>query len=179
MIKQKKCKNCNELFTPHNSLQKACSVKCAIGLTKSQKKKEFKQETRKLKEKLKTRSDWMRESQIACNRYIRARDAGKPCISCGRNSGAKMNAGHYRSVGSCPELRFNELNIRIQCEHCNSYLSGNAIEYRKNLRVLIGDELLEYLEGPHDAKKYTVEELKEIKQLYNYFANQLEKELKS
>jgi len=156
-------------------LQKACSVTCAIELTKNQKKKEFKQETRKLKEKIKSRSDWMREAQIATNRYIRARDAGKPCISCGRNSGAKMNAGHYRSVGSCPELRFNELNIHLQCEHCNSYLSGNAIEYRKNLSELIGDDLLEYLEGPHEIKKYTAEELKEIKQLYNYFANQLEK----
>lgn len=176
-MKQKKCKNCNELYAPNNSLQKACSVKCAVELTKKQKKKEFKQETRKLKEKIKTRSDWMREAQIACNRYIRLRDTRKACISCGRDSGAKINAGHYRSVGSCPELRFNELNIHLQCEHCNSYLSGNAIEYRKNLKELIGNDLLEYLEGPHEAKKYTIEELKEIKQLYNYFANKLEKEL--
>lgn len=176
-MKQKKCKNCNELFTPHNSLQKACSPRCALDIVEADKKKEFRRETKRLKEKLKTRSDWMREAQIACNRYIRARDAGKPCISCWRNSGAKMNAGHYRSVGSCPELRFNELNIHLQCEHCNSYLSGNAIEYRKNLSEMIGNDLLEYLEGPHEAKKYTIEELKEIKQLYNYFANQLEKEL--
>lgn len=178
-LKKKKCKNCNEIFTPHNSLQKACSIKCAVEITKKQKKKEFKQETRKLKEKLKTRSDWMREAQIACNRYIRLRDTGKACISCGRDTGAKINAGHYRSVGSCPELRFNELNIYLQCEHCNSYLSGNAIEYRKNLKELIGNDLLEYLEGPHETKKYTVDELKEIKQLYNYFANKLEKELQS
>lgn len=176
-MKQKKCKNCNELFTPHNSLQKACSVKCAIELTKNQNRKEFKQETRKLKEKIKTRSDWMREAQHQFNRYVRLRDSDMPCISCGRHHEGQYHAGHYRTVKAHPEIRFNELNCHKQCQPCNAHLSGNLIEYRKSLRIKIGDDLLEYLEGPHEAKKYTIEELKEIKQLYNYFANQLEKEL--
>lgn len=176
--KQKKCKNCGGYFPPFNSLQKVCGTSCAVALVGKEKKKERKRETREMREKLKTRSDFMREAQTACNRYIRARDAGNPCISCGGNTGAKMNAGHYRSVGSCPELRFNEFQIYFQCEKCNSYLSGNQIEYRKALRLKIGDELLEWIESNHGPKKYTVEELKEIKQLYNYFANQLEKSLR-
>lgn len=74
--------------------------------------------------------EWTREVQVEFNRFIRARDANQPCISCGRQSGAKRNAGHYRPVGACPELRFCEINCHVQCEHCNSYNSGNLSLYR-------------------------------------------------
>jgi hypothetical protein len=66
---------------------------------------------REAKAKLKTRSQWLKGAQIVFNRFIRLRDEGDSCISCGRNTGAKMNAGHYKSVGSTPALRFNEDNV--------------------------------------------------------------------
>ena len=74
----------------------------------------------------------------------------------------RMNAGHYKSVGSTPALRFNEGNVHLQCEHCNSYLSGNIGEYRPRLIAKIGLEMVEFLEGPHEPKKYTIDELKEL-----------------
>lgn len=117
--------------------------------------------------KLKSRSDWLREAQIAFNAYIRERDKGRACVSCGQATGCKMNAGHYRSVGSSPATRFEELNCWLQCEKCNSYLSGNQIEYRKELLRRIGPERLEWLEGPHEVKKYTVDQLKQIKANYS------------
>lgn len=118
------------------------------------------------RDRLKSRSDWLREAQIAFNAYVRERDSGLACVSCGRNTGAKMNAGHYRSVGSCPSLRFEPLNCWLQCEACNSYLSGNLIPYRQELLRRIGPEKLEWLEGPHDPKRYTVEQIQEIKRHY-------------
>jgi hypothetical protein len=118
------------------------------------------------REAIKSRSQWLKEAQEAFNAYIRARDYGKPCISCKKNTGAKMNAGHYRSVGAAPELRFNELNVHLQCEHCNSFLSGNIIEYRINLAKQIGIDNLEWLEGPHEPAKYTIEDAKRIKAEY-------------
>jgi len=49
---------------------------------------------------------------------------------------------------------------------CNTHLSGNALNYRKRLIDKIGIESVEWLEGPHEPKKYTVDELVEIKTVY-------------
>lgn len=78
------------------------------------------------------------------NAYIRKRDQGNRCISCGS---IKANqAGHYYSAGHYPELRFNEDNCHLQCTQCNMYLSGNLIEYRKGLTRKIGTERIEKLD---------------------------------
>lgn len=78
------------------------------------------------------------------NEYIRNRDEGKPCISCGRYY--ELQAGHYYSAGHYPELRFDENNVHGQCVHCNMYLSGNLIEYRKGLIKKIGEKEVERLD---------------------------------
>src|SRR5574343_78430 len=106
--KGKKCKVCKEQFTPTRPLQSCCSVPCAIKHSQVAKEKKERLEHRVAKEKLKSRADWMREAQQSFNHYIRARDKSKGygCISCGTFQG-KENCGHYRSVGSSPELRFN------------------------------------------------------------------------
>lgn len=167
----KKCKVCKKHFEPFNSLAKACSVKCAIKLAESDRaKKEAKQksdEIKRVKSKLKAlsandRPKALREAQKAVNAYIRLRDKDKPCISCGRNHQGQYHAGHYRSVGSCPELRFNELNIHKQCMPCNSHLSGNLIEYRKRLIEKIGLDKVEWLENYQQDKKLTIDEIRAI-----------------
>ena len=93
------------------------------------------------------------------------RDAGSNCISCGKKC-KKENAGHYRSVGSCPELRFEPLNVHLQCEYCNTYLHGNLINYRINLIKKIGVEKVEWIESNHDPKRYTKEQIEELKNIY-------------
>lgn len=127
---------------------------------KKEVKKAEQAELRAKKEKLKTRSEWLADLQKVFNQYIRKRDEGNGCISCGTTSG-QMHAGHYRSVGAAPELRFEELNVHVQCATCNNYLSGNLIEYRINLVKKIGSEKVEWLEGSHDPQKLTIQEIKE------------------
>lgn len=171
------CKICGN---PNKSgLAKTCSPKCALELVRWEaqegRRKAFRRKTRRDREKLKTRSDWLKEAQAAFNAYIRERDAEQMCVSCQKPC-KKRNAGHYRSVGSAPELRFEELNCHLQCEHCNSYLSGNLIEYRKNLIHKIGQEKLDWLEGPHEPKKYTIEQLKEIKAKYKQMTREAKKD---
>jgi hypothetical protein len=178
---KRRCRGCKEYFDRSEMLSLPGgwfhSIDCAkdYGLDRSRKAAEKKKRSdhRKAKEKLKTRSDWLRECQQAFNRYIRARDHGKPCISCGRSTGAKVNAGHYLTVGAHPELRFEPLNCHLQCEHCNCYLSGNLIRYRQKLIEVIGQDMVDWLEGPHEAKKYTIDDLKAIKAKYNALANEL------
>ena len=125
--------------------------------------------------KEKTRGAHIAELQAAFNAWIRARDAGSPCISCGTYQG-EWHAGHYRSVGSEPSLRFEPDNVHLQCAPCNTHLSGNPIPYRANLIKKIGLERVEWLEGPHAPKKLTVTEILEMKAFYRAEVRRFKKE---
>jgi hypothetical protein len=129
---------------------------------------------RAAKERVKPRSAHMKEAQDAFNAYIRQRDLGQPCISCGTTARVQYAAGHYRTVGACPELRFEPLNVHLQCnKNCNMEKSGNIVEYRIRLLRKIGAEKVAWLEGPHEPKKYSIEDLKAIKAHYRALTRQL------
>jgi hypothetical protein len=103
------------------------------------------------------------------------RDKDEPCISCGEHSSGVYHAGHYRSVGSNPELRFDPTNIFKQCAACNLHRHGNLIEYRKRLLAKIGAQSLELLEGPHPMTNYSVPQLNEIKARFSSMWRDLKK----
>ena len=172
-MKMKECKNCKQEFNPARPMQTCCSPRCALIYVRKKDKNELKER----KDKLKSKSEWLKETQIVFNTFIRWRDKECSCISCGRSTGSKINAGHYLAVGSHPELRFNELNTNLQCEHCNTYLSGNQLEYRKGLIAKIGLDKVEWLEGKHEPKKYTIEEIKAIKDLYRLKLKELKSKI--
>ena len=166
-MKSKKCKHCKEIFEPRQPLQYVCSPKCAIEYTKEKdrlkKAKETQQFKREAKVKMLTQSDWSQILQRVFNQYIRLRDKDLPCISCGANEVDKVyDAGHYRSVGANPELRFNELNVNKQCRKCNGYWGGNLIEYRKGLIKKIGLEEVEKLETKTSPIKLSITDIQEL-----------------
>lgn len=116
------------------------------------------------------RSWWLKKTQAKVNEYIRLRDKHQPCISCGAVN-YRITAGHYRSVGAAPELRFNEHNIHGQCWfNCNSNQSGNLIEYRKGLIERYGVDYVTALEAEHPPQHYSIDDLKEI---YEEFAEKV------
>jgi len=168
--KLKPCVICGTEFKQFKSTQKVCSTPCAIQYAKQKEKdkaeKEWRKEKRERKEKLKSNSQHIQELQKIFNEFIRLRDQDKPCISCGKHGGGKEQAGHYLSVGSTPELRFNEFNVHGQCIKCNMYLSANLINYRKGLVKKIGLDMVEFLEGYHEPLKLTIPEIKELKEYY-------------
>ena len=176
--KQHKCKECGAYYIKKQSTQQVCSMKCAIAYSKrkaeEKRKKQEKSDRleasrrmRERKEKLKSRSDWLKDLQRVFNEFIRLRDVDLPCISCGRYHQGQYHAGHYRSVGACPELRFNEDNAHKQCSACNSHLSGNILEYRLGLIEKIGLERVEFLERKdHPPLKLSVEEIKDLIKVY-------------
>lgn len=184
----RRCRQCREPFAPtFNTTQAVCSPRCAVAWVQAEaaksterrrkrQEREEKAKQREAKERIKTRAEWAREAQAAFNAWVRERDADLPCVSCGRDHQGQWHAGHYRSVGAAPELRFEPLNTHRQCAPCNTHKSGNAIEYRINLVKRIGEAAVEWLEGPHAPKKYTIDELKEIKRTYAARARQLRKE---
>lgn len=191
--KKRQCKSegCRRRFLAEKEHVWWCSPECGAKLAlaklaKARAKKAGKErkETRAKKESMKGRRDLTAEVQKAFNAYVRERDHGKPCISCGRSEetirkqdvGGTWDCGHYRSVGACPELRFESLNAHRQCKKCNSRKSGNVVEYRIRLIKRIGQESVDWLEGPHEPKKYTVEDLRALKAYFNEQARRIRKE---
>lgn len=189
--KPKKCavRSCRAPFIPARPFQTWCGPDCGLAIARAKQEKERKalaqverREIKARKEKLKTRSDYMKEAQAAFNAYIRERDRLLPCISCDASpndtdliTGSRWDAGHYRSVGACPELRFEPLNVHRQCVKCNQHLSGNAVEYRIRLVKRIGQPLVDWLEGQHEPKKYTINDLQQIKAEYRALLRDLKK----
>ncbi|WP_321847303.1 recombination protein NinG [Pseudomonas paraveronii] len=190
--RRRRCPACRVMFVPVRASQAVCGeIECAIAHGQSEKGRAIagkalaevgRREIKVRKEKLKSRADHLREAQAAVNEYVRLRDAHLPCISCDSTpndndlmTGSRWDAGHYRSVGACPELRFEPLNIHRQCVKCNRNLSGNAVEYRIRLVLRIGAEKVAWIEGPHEARKYTVEEIKAIKAEYRAKTRELKK----
>lgn len=189
-----RCKHCKERFTPSRAgqvIHEGCAEAWTLSIiakrnakdeaAKKRAAKEERAQTRARKEKIKTLPDLKREAQQAFNAYIRERDrqAGHPCISSGRPldwSGNGVDAGHYRSVGAAPHLRYDERNCHAQSKQDNRYGAGRAVEYRIGLIARIGLAEVERLEADNAVKKWTREELVAIKEKYRALARELKKE---
>lgn len=182
--KPKKCGNpeCRKEFVPRNSLVKACSINCGIAMARLQERRvrlKVQREARKAKrewrQKTKSIGVLLREAQHEFNRFVRERDWDKPCISSGLMGpvnpmeavkGHCWDAGHYRSVGAAPHLRFNEDNAHKQLVNENRDKSGNIVEYRKRLIERIGLARVEALENDNRTVKWDRDELVAIRRKY-------------
>lgn len=164
------CKVCGRDFARLNSLQVVCGVRCARLIPVIARKDERQNDARK-REALKTRKELMREAQTAFNAYIRARDAGKPCICCGaafepQKPGGSADAGHYLSVGSAPNLRFDEANVHAQRKNCNRPGGTTRAAFRAGMIARVGLAEVERLEADQTLRKYTADDLREIRAKY-------------
>lgn len=173
LLKMRKCGNCPEKFRPFSSLVKWCSPECgaALGMKKLQQQK-----AREHKAKLadsKPLAHWLELTQKVVNAYVLARDAGKPCISCGCWDAFAFDAGHYLSRGARPELRFDLMNIHKQCAACNRHKGGNATQARLGIVARYGLAEVERLEGPHPPAKFTREALAAIRKEFAALTRQL------
>ena len=169
-LKDKKCKVCSVLFTPLRPLQACCTWECANiyakELNEKKEKKDWQKRKAKMKSDIMTLSDWLKIAQQHFNEYIRLRDKDQLCISC-QKIPLKKNAGHFYNANNHYNLRFDERNVHLQCEHCNTFLSGNLINYRENLIKKIGiGEFNVISEIAKETRKFTIDEVKEIAETY-------------
>lgn len=163
----RKCAVCRDPFEPRSMMHKACKPECAKALIDQEKARALKKERQAGLAKLKRRADYFKETQAALNKWIReVRDAGKPCISCGRHHQGQNHAGHMLSRGSHPNLALVENNIALQCMPCNVHLSGNQLAFRRGLVERIGLAAVEALEADQTTRKYTIEQLQAMKADY-------------
>nr|WP_255749360.1 recombination protein NinG [Gramella crocea] len=114
-----------------------------------------------------------------CHEYIRKRDEGKCCISCGTPWKSDFDAGHYYKAELFSSLKFNENNIHGQCVRCNRMLEGNVNMYEMNLPYRIGKEKFELLQqkARNDKKQVFKWDREKLRELRTYYRTKL-KDLK-
>lgn len=202
-VKPKRCKICSESFVPVRAIQPTClKFDCQLAYANKVSRKSMadrlkveRKKDRERKEKLKSRGDFVKEAQTEVNRFRRLEELakGRGCISCGRSQeevqgtegwkpGGAWDAGHFVGVGANASLRFEPSNIWLQCKSCNAG-SGKyarkaatvAKSYEENLIALEGQELVDWLKGPHDPKHYTKEDLINIRDTYRAKTRELKK----
>lgn len=121
--------------------------------------------------------------------YIKLRDTNSEgngiCISCPRpihypNSDGSVHASHlYPRSTTYNSLWFHEMNVHASCSHCNSWLDGNIMMYRKRLLAKYGQGVLDELERVHalgQGRKWPDFEYKEMTKHYRKLVKQLKKQ---
>ncbi|HDM8093497.1 recombination protein NinG [Yersinia mollaretii] len=199
------CKVCKTRFKPETVYQWWCDeehekeyiTKLALKARRDRiqkdeqrRKKETQAERQSLKVRkleLKPDSHFKKLAQQAFNEYIRTRDRDQPCISCGETNppdlhGGQWDCGHFKTVGGFPELRFVECNAYRQCKPCNAgsaKYGGKAATvekmYRESLAEKFGQELVDWLDGPHEMTNYRRDDYIRIREAYKAKTKALKK----
>ncbi|MBS0918242.1 recombination protein NinG [Providencia rettgeri] len=203
--RRRRCKICREWFHPKYENIEWCSPEHGAELAikrrskereklEAKLKKEQKLKEVKARDKLKARklavkptSYFKQQAQAAFNQFIRLRDRHEPCISCGESNppdlhGGQWDCGHFLSVGSHPELRFDERNAYKQCKSCNAgagkYSQKNATvsqKYEQRLIERFGQCLIDWLRGPHELPHWKREDYIRIRDEYRAKVKEIKK----
>jgi len=165
------CEGCLSKFYLNTDKGKELLNKAVSEAQKPRKEMEEAFENKKLEHKLENAKA---NTKVVVHAYVRERDKGKPCISCGTIWKPDHQAGHFKKAETYETLRYNTDNIHGQCRRCNMHLDGNVQKYADNLPNRIGKERFEkimYLASidKQFTKVWNIENLKEkrkeVKQL--------------
>jgi len=179
-------RQCTDIFQKRGF----CNVECLTAETREKKERKRLKEVRKAMNPLKPAKKKASQDELTqrvFRKMIRLLDEGKPCISCGRDKcGSYWDAGHKRSVGSCPELRIDPRNCHLQgsgCNRANRRPDKNnakgaetiAQEYEARLRDRYGDSMADWLNGPHEMPRWRDEDLRALRKVFAAECRRLEK----
>lgn len=184
-----KCKHCRDYF-PRASMIKVvvgrfCTKSCMIdwsmqNIEKGRKKiAQYERKKNALEKKLFNDNDKKKQlesTQTAFNKlrrlqefkWFKDRNIEPYCISCGKTN-MDWCTGHFKTIGSHSELRFDPMNTYLQCNrYCNMGLSGNitgtktTIGYIEGLKKRFGEtkaqQILDYC-GQTKIKTWECDEL--------------------
>lgn len=192
-FRRTRCDHCKQKFVPERPSQ-IVHVECVEAWTEAQAAKRERAEakaaraaakveraeTRRRKEAIKRLPELIAEAQEAFNAYIRARDAGLPCICCGQpfepmKPGGSIDAGHFRSRGAAGHLRFNEDNCFAQRKNCNRPGGTTYAAFRAGVVARIGEERVAALEADNTPHKWSHDELRAIRDEYRAKLKEMKK----
>lgn len=167
-LRPRKCRNedCRQWFRPSSTLDRACSPACEqairdakvekdtaramahVNRQRREREKAERAEHRARKARLKSVGALASEAANAVQVWVRIRDEGRPCISCG--AAYPTEAGHLIHAGTkyrASPLRFDERNINLQCHRCNRHESGAEHGYRLGLVARYGQARLDEIDA--------------------------------
>lgn len=170
MNRRKRCDSCGNLFLPFKTTQKVCSYVCAIEFNQRKKKEEkalIDGLVKEKKERVKLGFSLAVTKKVV-HEYVRKRDKGKPCVSCGNLWSSNFQACHYHKAELFTAIKFDLDNISAGCKSCNIHKDGNLDEYKLRLPDRIGQERFDALNKRAElskrfTKKWSREELAEIR----------------
>lgn len=203
-FKRTRCPHCKGRLNPGQRIHPDCIESYAEAEEAKAKRKAIKQavmqakveraETRRRKEAAKTPSEVRAEAKVAIQgaRRLEELAKGRGCMSCKRSQeevqagpwrpGGYWDGGHFKSKGAFPELALEPLNIWLQCKSCNAgsgkyarkgYTVSKAFE--ENLIEAEGQDLVDWLNGPHEPKHYEMDELVAIRDHYRAKVKEMKK----
>lgn len=198
-FRRTRCPHCKGKLEPGQRIHQECIAPWAEAQAAKKEREEAKKarmaakvdraETRRRLREMRPLRDFIKEAQQAFNEWVRCRDEGLPCISCGQlnpvalGPGGVWDAGHFLSRGAHPEKRFLEDNCHRQCKVCNAGSAKNPAkaltvqkQYEEGLMSRIGPERLEAVKAPMPVHKWTREELIAIKEKYRNKTKELRKQ---
>ena len=108
-------------------------------------------------------SELMKQADVVFAKWIKR---GRPFVQCYTCEAAVRVAvadvGHYIDRRHYP-TRYNEQNIRCQCQNCNRLLDGNKEIFRERLIAELGESAVIQLEASrHSLMKFSKNDLLEI-----------------
>jgi hypothetical protein len=166
------CSQCGKPFYRTNSMQTVCGRMCATRMVKAKRAQERADFNRR-KEDAKTLPELREEARKAFHKYIRTRDTGRPCICCGKpmpwgesTPGGYIDAGHFMSRGSCPELAFDPENVSAQLKSCNQPGGTTRASFRAGMIERWGLDVVERLEGPNPPRRFRKDDYRAIRDTY-------------
>ena len=176
VLKDKRCKQCKELFTPRSSMQYICSTRCALNYKSAMNWKKEKTKMKITTHAKEYKSDLQREiNKLA--RMIDSYFSYNTCICCDKGFGKQTDGAHFHSVGSNNSVRYNLHNIHSANSFCNNYSNTHISNYKIGLENRYGYDYANFVinEIPLKYKEMklssieVVEKLKITRSLIKHF----------
>lgn len=152
-------------------------TECPTCINKKQREK-AREQMRKKKEKTKirkqkiadskrfSRQNLIKEADRVFSLYIRERDRGKPCVTCGNSWEENHQCGHFISRRFL-NTRWTERNAHGQCPKCNMWGAGEQYLHSQAVERMYGEWTAERLQKlANSTEKVTDDEILEIIRKY-------------
>lgn len=146
----RECKHptCGALCRREKKVKKVYFLKCS----QIKNKKKVVKRTVNRKAGVLPYSELLKLAQMVFNKWIRARDEGRACIT---GIGLSEQAGHYFPAGSFSGVRFNELNVNGQSVESNCFNGGDFEAYGTGLVARYGlAAVMQLRENAYKTKLY-------------------------
>ena len=197
--KKRRCRWCKTYGEPKNGViingtlhvgAYYCNAECSLAyaLANIQKGRRLREKAHKAEKAASRRDDKPHQLELTrrvFNAFVRALDNGGVCPTCGEPLiDGRYDAGHVRTVASCPQLRFDPRACFGQCRPCNG--SGTIRKktrkgqdvvsglYKDWILATYGQRYHDWLYGPHEMPHWSVDDLAAMRIMYAAETRRLE-----